>query len=483
MVIAIMDKTGFSPDQYEKGTLVYETSFSNIYNAFTRILSSSIQFNLRLCNTFAESYIIYLNTVSEYGKSWSNIYELEKILRGRVRETFDERFREGDFTSALSDVITDYSELSKSTGLGKLYQHLSNRSSVWNNDFLEPIRHTLYRTPSEKVCEIETYSLFHYNANNKSLPTTSAATEKQRGSVINQKSTPLLVVYAFINRHYILDLLPEVSVIRSLLNHGLNIFATDWGTPSAYDKNLTIGHFVNKYMDKSIDFIRKITKSDKVSLLGYCWGGDLAIIYAALHPEKVRNLITIATPGDFELDYSLLAIWTKAMKENYLLDTFGNLPGIMLNAAFILRNPIEYMHKYFHFFEKPRSLESIAEFFATETWLYDSPPIIGEIYREFIEQCYKQNLLIKSKMRIEDSNDGSGIMVDLNNIKMPFLNVVAEKDDLVAPISSKALNNALKESNDKSLIEHNSGHVGLMIGKNAHKELWPRVGAWLKKRS
>jgi poly(3-hydroxyalkanoate) synthetase len=86
-------------------------------------------------------------------------------------------------------------------------------------------------------------------------------------------------------------------------------------------------------------------------------------------------------------------------------------------------------------------------------------------------------------MRIEDSNDGSGIMVDLNNIKMPFLNVVAEKDDLVAPSSSKALNNALKESNDKSLIEHNSGHVGLMIGKNAHKELWPRVGAWLKKRS
>ena len=68
-------------------------------------------------------------------------------------------------------------------------------------------------------------------------------------------------------------------------------------------------------------------------------------------------------------------------------------------------------------------------------------------------------------MRIEDSNDGSGIMVDLNNIKMPFLNVVAEKDDLVAPSSSKALNNALKESNDKSLIEHNSGHVGLMIGK------------------
>ena len=435
-----------------------------------------------MSNAFAESYLIYLNTVSEYGKSWSNIYELEKILRNRIRRTIDERFREKDFIGALSDTISDFSELSKVIGLGKLYQLLSNRSSVWNNDFIEPIRHTLFRTPSEKLCEIETYSLFHYIAA-KSLRSTSNSIEKEGGSDINAKNTPVLVVYAFINRHYILDLLPEVSVIASLLRHGLDIFATDWGTPSVYDKNLTIGHFVSKYMDKSVDYIRKITNSDKVSLLGYCWGGELAVIYAALHPEKVRNLITIATPGDFELDDSLLAVWTKAMKENYLLDTFGNLPGIMLNAAFILRNPIEYSHKYFHFFEQPRSLESIAEFFATETWLYDSPPIIGEIYREFIEGCYKQNLLIKNRMRIEDSNDNSDMLVNLKNINMSFLNIVAKKDDLVAPDSSKALNIALTESYDKKLIEHNSGHVGLMIGKNAHKELWPEVGDWLIKRS
>jgi polyhydroxyalkanoate synthase len=261
-----------------------------------------------------------------------------------------------------------------------MYKHLSNKSSAWNNDFIEPIRDTLFRTPSKKICAIEKYSLFHYNR-----PPT--ATEKGN-SFVSQNNTPVLVIYAFINRHYILDLLPEVSVTRSLLNQGLDIFATDWGTPSAYDKGLTIGHFVNRYLDKSVDFIRKITKSDKVSLLGYCWGGDLALMYAAIHPEKVKNLITIATPGDFDLDDSLLSVWTRAIKENYLLNAFGNLPGIVLNAAFILRNPIEYSHKYFHFFEQPRSLEEAAEFFATETWLYDSPPIIGEIYREFTEYCY-----------------------------------------------------------------------------------------------
>jgi len=175
------------------------------------------------------------------------------------------------------------------------------------------------------------------------------------------------------------------------------------------------------------------------------------------------------------------------MKEDYLLDAFGNLPGTLLNAAFNLRRPIEYSHKYFHFFEHPHDLDSIAEFFATETWLYDSPPIIGEIYREFVEGCYKQNLLIKNKMRIEraaeDDFNNNDVVVNLENINMPFLNVVAEKDDLVASNSSKALNYALTKSHDKSLIEFKSGHVGLMIGKNAHKELWPKVGEWINKRS
>ena len=463
-------------NEYTQSTFpFYDNSFLDIFNAFAQALTNTTRFNLILFNAFADAYPIYLNVISQYNKSWKDLSELDNILRSTYRKAFDEKFREKNFIDTLSDTITGYSESARVTGLGKMYKHLSNKISLWNNDFIEPIRDTLFRTPSEKICEIEKYSLFHYIG-----PHNAAA---ENGNNLNQNNTPVLVIYAFINRHYILDLLPQVSVTRSLLNQGLDIFATDWGTPSVYDKSLTIGHFVNRYLDKSIDFIRKITKSDKVSLLGYCWGGDLALMYAAIHPEKVKNLITIATPGDFDLDDSLLSVWTKAIKENYLLNAFGNLPGTILNAAFILRNPIEYSHKYFHFFERLRNLEEIAEFFATETWLYDSPPIIGEIYREFSEYCYKQNLLIKGKMKIEKANDENDTNINLKNIDMPFLNIVAKRDDLVAPNSSKALNDALAESHDKDLIEFNSGHVGLMIGKNAHKELWPKVGNWLKKRS
>ena len=468
--------TTSSSNEYTQSTFpFYDNSFLDIFNAFAQALTNTTRFNTILFNAFADAYPIYLNVISQYNKSWKDLSELDNILRSRYRKAFDEKFREKKFIDTLSDTITSYSELAKVTGLGNMYKHLSNKISLWNNDFIEPIRDNLFRTPSEKICEIEKYSLFHYIR-----PHNAAA---ENGNNLNQNNTPVLVIYAFINRHYILDLLPQVSVTRSLLNQGLDIFAADWGTPSVYDKSLTIGHFVNRYLDKSIDFIRKITKSDKVSLLGYCWGGDLALMYAAIHPEKVKNLITIATPGDFDLDDSLLSVWTKAIKENYLLNAFGNLPGTILNAAFVLRNPIEYSHKYFHFFERPRNLEEIAEFFATETWLYDSPPIIGEIYREFSEYCYKQNLLIKGKMRIEKANDEHDTNINLKNIDMPFLNIVAKRDDLVAPNSSKALNDALTESHDKDLIEFNSGHVGLMIGKNAHKELWPKVGHWLKKRS
>jgi poly(3-hydroxyalkanoate) synthetase len=172
------------------------------------------------------------------------------------------------------------------------------------------------------------------------------------------------------------------------------------------------------------------------------------------------------------------------MKEEYILDAFGNVPSMLLNAAFNLRRPIEYSHKYVHFFEQPHDLESVLEFFATEIWLYDSPPVIGEIYREFVEYCYKENLFIKNRMRIDgtydDSENTDSKIVNLKNVTMPFLNIIARKDDLVSPSSSKALNAALTESGEKSLLEFNSGHVGLMIGKNAHKELWPKVGEWIK---
>jgi polyhydroxyalkanoate synthase subunit PhaC len=425
------------------------------------------RFNEKLFKTFSETYSVYLKTILEDDNITKDLPELEKIVRSRISNIFNLRFREEHFVSTLSDTVASYSTLAKSTGFGQVYQNSSIWWANWNNKFIEPIRDTFWRTPSYKIAELEQYSLFHYGSTIPTSTTTNAETFN---------NVPLLIVYAFINRHYILDLVPEVSVVRNLLKQGFDIYATDWGTPSAYDKDLTIGHFVNSYMDKSVDLIRETTQSDKVSLLGYCWGGDLVLMYAALHPEKVKNVIVVATPGDFSADDTLLSLWTKNMNVEALLDAFGNAPSVLINAAFQLRNPIENIHKYPHFFEQPHGLESTLEFLATETWLYDSPAVIGEIYREFVKYCYQQNLFIKNQLSVD------GNIVDLKSIKAPFLNVVAQKDDLVPPGSSTALNDAVG-SEDKIVIEFSSGHVGLIMGQRAHKEVWPKVGDWLKHRS
>ncbi len=204
-------------------------------------------------------------------------------------------------------------------------------------------------------------------------------------------------------------------------------------------------------------------------------------MYASLHPEKVKNVVTLSTPGDFSLENGLLALWTKNANADAVVDGFGNAPSALLNAAFTLRSPIDILHKYPHFFfEKQRDLQSIVEFFATEAWLYNSSPVIGEIYRQFVNDCYKKNLLIQNKMII-----GNSMLVDLSKVKVPYLNIVATNDDLVAPESSNALNKIIGSSdnnnNNNNLIEFKSGHVGTCISSNAHKELWPKVGEWLKR--
>jgi poly(3-hydroxyalkanoate) synthetase len=213
--------------------------------------------------------------------------------------------------------------------------------------FIEPLRDTLGRTSSHKINLDDKYSLFHYDihqqeeesysSENNNIKKKSKIIEKtneeEKSSESSSITTPLLIIYAFINRHYILDLLPNSSIVQNFQLQGFDVFATNCGTPSAYDKDLTIGHYVNNYLTKTIDYIREHTGSDKVSLFGYCWGGDLALMLAALHPKKIKNVIAFSTPGDFSIDDNLLSIWTRSINTDSLIDAFGNVPSPFTNSA------------------------------------------------------------------------------------------------------------------------------------------------------
>lgn len=387
--------------------------------------------------------------------------ETQQKTQTNIRISFDSTLRdclnEDTFASSMADYVDTWTKIIVPSWY---YQFRNNFNfSLYENKILEPIRDTVNRTPSEVIEMKGRFKLLHY---------------KSEDAIVHK--TPILVIYSLINRHYILDLLPKISVIKNLQRQGFDIYTTDWNNPASYSHDLTLETYAEEYVGYAVEKIKEISSSKKVSLFGYCWGGIFALIYAAMYPQNVKNLILHATPTDIEKEETVIENWTAHLNVNNLIDTFGNVPGWFLNLAFVLRNPVEALLKYPRYFSEPRNLDEIKQFFAIETWLYDSIPIIGEVYREIVEQVYRHNLLIKNKMKV--GND----IIDLKNITMPVLNIVGTEDDLVPPSASKSVIDVIG-STDKKLIEFPTGHVGLCISRNAHEKLWPEVGRWLGTRS
>ena len=387
-----------------------------------------------------------------------SVKTIQNTLRFSFDSTLDRLLNENNMTSSMTDYIDSWLDLVSLTNYKEFTRNFHNFLS-YANQMIEPLRDNVNRTPSEIIKMRGRFNLLHYKSD---LP--------------SKHKTPLLVVYSLINRHYILDLLPKSSVIKNLQSQGFDIYATDWGTPASYDKNLNLEKYAEEYVENAVEKIKEITGSQKVSLFGYCWGGLFALIYCITNQNNVKNLILHATPVDVEKQKTTIENWAAHLNADHLVDTFGNVPGWLLNLAFFLRNPIENILKYPKYFSEPRTRDEFIQFFATETWLYDSTPIIGEVYREIVDQIYRQNLLIKNKMRV-----GSDI-INLKNITIPVLNIVGTKDDLVPPSSSKPIMDVITSS-DKKLIEFSTGHVGLCISQVAHEKLWPEVGNWLAQRS
>ncbi|MCX9074781.1 MAG: class III poly(R)-hydroxyalkanoic acid synthase subunit PhaC [Candidatus Methanoperedens sp.] len=337
--------------------------------------------------------------------------------------------------------------------------------------FLKPPDFSVGTTPSEIIFTEDKMKLIHY------IP----AVEKPY-------PVPVLIVYALVNRYYILDLQPDKSVIKKLLDDGFDVYIIDWGYPTGLDMYLTIDDYVNGYINNAVDKIRERSGFDKVTLLGVCQGGTFSIMYAALHPEKVKNLVTLVAPVDFDTDKGILHFWAKSLDADKIVDYYGIVPGDFLNAGFLLTDPFRLMiDKYAGLFERIecepgdkecelRNEETIKNFLRMEKWIFDSPDQAGETFRQFIKDCYQKNLLIKNEMML------NGKKINLKNISMPLLNVMAEFDHLVPTDASKPLTGAVSSS-DKETLVFPTGHIGIFVGSKSQKEVCPKIAEWLKPRS
>lgn len=296
---------------------------------------------------------------------------------------------------------------------------------------------------------------------------------KYRRADVTIDAPPVLLIPSLINKYYILDLLPRRSYVEFLVNRGFRVFLLDWGVPDDADRGLTLEDHVGRYLNRAVDEIMRSESSAGLSLVGYCMGGTLSLMYAAMEPEKVANLVLLATPVDFAND-SLLSVWAQEpyFDADRLVDTYGNVPVSVMQSVFQLLKPAKTFTRYIDLFNNAENDEFVETFLAFDYWANDQIPLAGETFRKFAKETFQKNLLVKDEMNL------GGERVALTNIKSRLLSVLAEHDNIVPPPSAAAIEGKTSAS-EFELVRVPGGHHGLTIGSSAQKIVWKRTAEWL----
>jgi polyhydroxyalkanoate synthase subunit PhaC len=307
-------------------------------------------------------------------------------------------------------------------------------------------------------------TLYHY------LPLAPAAARTRR-----QRTRPVLICFALVNRPYILDLQPDRSLVRRLLEAGHSVYLIDWGDPDEADRRVDLEEYIERHLGGSVRHILAGCEGDALDLLGVCQGGVLSLIYTALHGEQIAKLITLTTPVDFHTPDNLLSKWVRQL-DTHLIEATGNVPGQMLNALFLALMPFRLtQQKYVRLLAGSTDQAAIEDFVRMEKWIFDSPPQAAAALAQFVRWFYQENRLIGDTLEI------AGRSVNLGAIRQPLLNLYAREDHIVPAAACAALGKHVG-SRDYSAHAIATGHIGMYVSRAAHAEVPARIVSWLNAR-
>jgi polyhydroxyalkanoate synthase len=316
-------------------------------------------------------------------------------------------------------------------------------------------------TPRDLLAQRGTYALYRYRP---------IADELYR--------VPLLIVMAVTNRGYILDLVPGQSLVEFLLRQGYDVFMVDWNPPRRDEKDLRLDDYALDFLPDAVRRVQVASGERDVNLVGYCMGGLLSVLYTALHPGgPVQNLVTFTTPIDFR-GMELFANWAdrRHFDVDRIVDTTGNAPPELIYGAFDMLRPADRVAGALALVDRIIDDEYVKGYRMFARWGADVLPLPGEFFRQAIKELMWDNRLLAGELHL------GGRRVDLASIEIPLLHAIAEHDHIVPYDAAKPLV-ATAGSRDKEELVLKGGHVSLVAGANAVKRLWPRLDAWLGKRS
>jgi polyhydroxyalkanoate synthase subunit PhaC len=285
-------------------------------------------------------------------------------------------------------------------------------------------------------------------------------------------------VMATTNRGYIFDMVPGQSLVEFLLKRGYDVFMLDWSPPRSDERHLSLEDYVLDFIPSAIDRIAEETGEPDLTVVGYCFGGVLSTLWAALHPAgPCKNLVTFTTPVNFKA-MEMFQAWAdqRFFDVDRLVDTFGCCPADMLYTSFDMLRPAGRIAGNIRLLDNLWNDEFVKSHRMFDRWASDMLPLAGEYFRQTTKKLMWDNRLHEGTM------DVGGRAVDLKAITAPFLHVVAEHDHIVPRAASAPLIEMVGSS-DKEEVVLKGGHVSLVAGGNAVSRLWPKLDQWLQERS
>jgi polyhydroxyalkanoate synthase subunit PhaC len=320
---------------------------------------------------------------------------------------------------------------------------------------------TVGATPKDVVWTHRQTTLYRYRSDRREHP------------------VPVLLVFALINRPDIFDLRPGSSFVEFLLDEGFDVFLIDWGYPEEEDADMGLADYVSGELGSGIREALRSSLQPELSLLGWCIGGTLCLLYGGTHPQNaVRNMVLLTTPVDTR--GSLYEKWVgrDSFDVDYIAQAYKAIPGPAIDWANKLMKPVtNYWTTYRQLWEAVLAGQPRREAYqAMARWVADNPPFPARAYREWITWMYKENRLVRGNLRLD------GQLVDLGRIDQSLLVVTAGADHIAPPQGTHPLH-GLVASADVTRLDRPGGHIGLMAGSRARNEIWPEIAEWLRDRS
>ena len=368
------------------------------------------------------------------------------------------RLNLGPLIDAFGQVLSGKADASATKTVERFVEAMAVKAQYGAEYYADPQRTLVGLSPRELVHQQGRIALYRYLPPAGVTPASGAA--------------PVLLVYSVINKAYILDLVPGFSFVEHLLDQGLDVYLIDWGEARPGDRETTLDQYIDPGIAACVDAIRERTGAAKVSLFGHCIGGNLALLYACLFPERVERLVALTTPIT-SAGGGVVGLWTdpELLPVDEIIEAYGHMPAKLIRYTFMALKPYYEVMKWKMFLENLGDDRVMKLFMPVDRWANENVDIPGEVFRKFVREVFLEGGFAKGETVI------NGRRADLSKLTCPLLTLAATKDWIV-PLASAQILNDLVGSEDKEFVAIEGAHVGIMIDPRARVH-WEKMSGFL----